>query len=150
MKRNYWWKRSYCWRDRQQTSYSGNIVRKIFVKLKHEKTAKRKLCQSQTWNWNYWWIDRQKQSLKIAVAHHDRNNVPTIIFVNVKRNYYQINGEWKYFHENLFVKLKQVTETSDKKEATVKEVVKNHLIIKIFLPKENVKKQLLKISSIII
>ena len=43
----------------------------------------------------------QKQSLKIAVAHHDRNNVPTIIFVNVKRNYYQINGEWKYFHENL-------------------------------------------------
>ena len=70
--------------------------------------------------------------------------------MNVKRNYYQINGECKYFHENLFVKLKQVTETSDKKEATVREVVKNHLIIKIFLPKENVKKQLLKISSIII
>ena len=110
-----------------------------------EKTEKKTLPKS-----NYWWIDRQKQSLKIAVAHHDRNNVPTIIFVNVKRNYYQINGEWKYFHENLFVKLKQVTETSDKKEATVKEVVKNHLIIKIFLPKENVKKQLLKISSIII
>ena len=64
-----------------------------------------------------------------------------------KENYYQINGEWKYFHENLFVKLKQVTETSDKKEATVKEVVK---IILLFLPKENVKKQLLKISSIII
>ena len=80
MKRNYWWKRSYCWRDHQQTSYSGNIVRKIFVKLKHEKTAKRKLCQSQTWKWNYWWIGRQKQTLKIAVAHHDRNNVPTIIF----------------------------------------------------------------------
>ena len=103
-----------------------------------EKTEKKTLPKS-----NYWWIDRQKQSLKIAVAHHDRNNVPTIIFVNVKRNYYQIN-------ENLFVKLKQVTETSDKKEATVKEVVKNPLIIKIFLPKENVKKQLLKISSIII
>ena len=52
-------------------------------------------------------------------------------------------------NENLLVKLKQVTETSDKKEATVKEVVKNHLIIEIFLPKENVKKQLLKISIII-
>ena len=75
----------YCWRDRQQTSYSGNIVRKIFVKLKHEKTAKRKLCQSQTWKWNYWWIDRQKQSLKIAVAHHDRNNVPTIIFCECQK-----------------------------------------------------------------
>ena len=110
-----------------------------------EKTEKKTLPKS-----NYWWIDRQKQSLKIAVAHHDRNNVPTIIFVNVKRNYYQINGEWKYFHENLFVKLKQVTETSDKKEATVKEVVKHPVINKTFLSKDNVKKQLLKISSIII
>ena len=72
------------------------------------------------------------------------------LLMSKETRYNQINGEWKYFHENLFVKLKQVTETSDKKEATVKEVVKNPLIIKIFLPKENVKKQLLKISSIII
>ena len=45
-----------------------------------EKTEKKTLPKS-----NYWWIDRQKQSLKIAIAHHDRNNVPTIIFVNVKK-----------------------------------------------------------------
>ena len=62
-----------------------SLFRKTFVKPKHKENAKRKLCQSQTWKWNYWWIDGQKQSLKIAVAHHDRNNVPTIIFCECQK-----------------------------------------------------------------
>ena len=37
-----------------------------------------------------------------------------LFFVNVKRNYCRINCELKYLHENLFVKLKHGTETSDK------------------------------------
>ena len=35
-----------------------SLFRKTFVKPKHKENAKRKLCQSQTWKWNYWWIDR--------------------------------------------------------------------------------------------
>ena len=91
---------------------------------------------------NYCWIN-----CKVKETTHEKEaTIKEIVNKHLTSYFY----EWKYFHDNLFVKLKQVTETSDKKEATVREVVKNHLIIKIFLPKENVKKQLLKISSIII
>ena len=96
LKLNYCW--IYCkWKETtdekeatvEEIVYKHLIVEtfsgKSFSNRNMKKNAKRKLCQSQTWKWNYWLIDRQKQSLKIAVAHHDRNNVPTIIFCECQK-----------------------------------------------------------------
>ena len=85
-------KRNYCWINckvketshEKEATIKETVNKHLIVETFSGKSLSNRNME-KTEKSNYWWIDCQNQSLKIAVAHHDRNNVPTIIFVNVKK-----------------------------------------------------------------